>query len=93
MMTKTGKMKQRGQEKSVNQRQYLLRHYSACSHTVISTAVSDVSESTNKKLLDNRKLSMQYVLGRGEGCLINEVQRLNESKHNCFVKIYGMFIN
>ena len=31
----------------------------------------------NKKLLDNRKLSMQYVLGRGEDCLINEVQRVN----------------
>jgi hypothetical protein len=45
------KMKQRGKEQSVNPRQYLLRHYSACNHTVISTAVSDVSESTTRNVL------------------------------------------
>jgi len=51
VMWTTNKMKQRGQEQSVNPRQYLLRHYSACRNTVISTAVSDVSESTTRNFL------------------------------------------
>ena len=44
----TNKIKQK---QSTNPRQYLLRHYSVCSHTVTSTAVSADSESTPRNLM------------------------------------------